>query len=141
MSAHEAAQSDPSSFSGVVRPDLPIGSPERDAFFAEARKMFAEDWKEAELSVLAESLAALGDLYFVRAGDAVKIGRTNNIMARLRNIQAHNHEQINCLLLVKGAGATEKALHRKFAAKRLRGEWFAWCPEIEDEIERLRGER
>jgi hypothetical protein len=33
--------------------------------------------------------------------------------------------------------AREKMYHRRFAHRRLHGEWFERCPEIEAEIERL----
>jgi hypothetical protein len=89
----------------IVAPHLPIGSPERSAFFREVRRTFAEDWKAAEEAERQERITKAGDLYFIRAGDAVKIGRTTNIVKRLHNMQTNNHEEIDCLLLLKaGAG-------------------------------------
>jgi hypothetical protein len=118
-------------------PHLPAGSPERAALFAELRKTFVEDWAAAERSLKEEQRRQFGDLYFVAAGNAVKIGRTTNFGTRLRHIQAHNHENVECLALLKGEGWRERDLHRRFKDCHLRGEWFERCPEIEAEIERL----
>ena len=118
-------------------PHLPVGSPERAALFKELRKTFAEDWRAAEAGAESELRVKFGDLYFVAAGNAVKIGRTTNFNGRLRHIQAHNHEPVECLLLLEGQGWREKDLHRRYQSRRLRGEWFERCPEIEAEIQRL----
>jgi hypothetical protein len=122
----------------MLFPELPVGSSEREALFAELRKTFVEDWKEAELAVERERRETLGDLYFVSAGSAIKIGRSTNFCGRLRHIQTHNHEKCELLLLVKGMGWREKELHRKFHSHRIHGDWFGRCPEILAEIERLR---
>lgn len=121
----------------MMLPELPVGSLERAAVFAELGKTFAEDWAAAEAAVEQGRRDTFGDLYFVTAGRAVKIGRTTNFEKRLCHIQAHNHEQVECVALLKGQGWREKDLHARFCTRRLRGEWFARCPEIEAEIERL----
>jgi hypothetical protein len=121
----------------MVAPHLPVGSPEREELFRELRRTFVEDWEAAEEAWRAEQRASFGDLYFVRAGWAIKIGRTTNFKSRLRFIQAHTHEKVECLALIEGEGWREKALHKRFAKHRLRGEWFERCPEIEAKIERL----
>ena len=121
-----------------VAPHLPVGSPEREALFAELRKTFDEDWKAAEEAVERERRQSFGDLYFVRAGNAVKIGRTTNMETRLRHIQAHNHERVELAVLVEGGGWMERDYHARFRARRLHGEWFERCPEIEAEIARLK---
>jgi hypothetical protein len=141
MAAHEVAQQVRHPF--YIGPDvpcaphLPIGSPERKVLFAELRKTFAEDWAEAEEAVRREWQEKAGDLYFITAGTAVKIGRTNDLRARLKHIQMHNHEKVACAALVKGGGWMEPAYHRRFKIHRLHGEWFERVPEIEVEIERL----
>jgi hypothetical protein len=121
----------------MVAPHLPVGSPEREALFRELRRTFAEDWAAAEASLKEERRQKFGDLYFVGAGNAVKIGRTTNFGVRLRHIQAHNHENVECLAVLKGQGWRERDLHRRFRDHHLRGEWFERCPEIEAEIDRL----
>jgi hypothetical protein len=119
----------------IVAPHLPIGSPERSAFFREVRRTFAEDWKAAEEAERQERVTKAGDLYFIRAGDAVKIGRTTNIVKRLHNMQTNNHEEIDCLLLLKGRGWQEDEWHKRFRAMKLRGEWYRWCAQIEAAID------
>lgn len=140
MAAQEVAQSVPEPFTGVVRPDLAIGSPERHAFFLECRRTFSEDWKEAEEAVAAMR-AAKGDLYFIRAGKAVKIGRTHGIVERLRNMQANNHEELDCLLLLKGKGHEERDWHSRFKTDHIRGEWFRWSARMERAVEQARCEQ
>lgn len=121
----------------IFLPELPLGSPERAEVFKELRKTFREDWMAAEKAWPDERRHKLGDLYFVAAGNAVKIGRTKNMAQRMRHIQAHNHEKAECLLLLEGQGWREREYHKLFADFRVNGEWFRRCPEIEDEIERL----
>jgi hypothetical protein len=118
----------------VIRPDLPLGSPERAAFFGLARKTFAEDWKAAELALARANEIAKGDLYFIQCDHAVKIGRTTNIVNRLANMQVNSPHEINCLLLLKGQGKNEKAWHKRFAELRIRGEWFRLTEELEAAI-------
>ncbi len=88
-------------------------------------------WKEAKIAWEREKMLAKGDLYFIRAGDAVKIGRTRDVAARVRNIQANNHEEVDCLVVLKGRGHEEKVWHQQFRDGHIRGEWFRWSPEIE----------
>jgi hypothetical protein len=121
----------------MVAPHLPVGSPERAALFDVLRETFASDWKAAEKAWRDEQREGFGDLYFVSAGAAIKIGRTTNFPNRLRFIQGHNHEKVECLGLFEGQGWRERRLHRRFADMRLRGEWFERCPEILAEIKRL----
>ena len=135
MAAHQGAQSVPHPF---MAPELPVGSPERTALFKDLRRTFREDWREAE-----EAVAAKGDLYFIRCGEAVKIGRTSNISQRLANMQVNSPEEMDCLLLLRGRGAEESAWQGQFKADRIRGEWFKLSPALEqaikDEREALTG--
>lgn len=85
-----------------------------------------------------ESVNRRDDLYFVRAGDALKIGRTINIVNRLGKMQADSHEEVDCLLLLRGLGYQEATWHRAFADERIRGEWFTWSPEVEKAFQCLR---
>jgi hypothetical protein len=139
MSAHQVAQSVPERFSGIMAPELAVGSPERAAYFAKLRPTFVEDWKAAEEAVAAQR-AAKGDLYFIRAGKAVKIGHTHNIVARLGNMQANNPQELDCLLLLRGKGHEERDWHKRFKAEHIRGEWFRLSPRIKRAIEKERGQ-
>jgi hypothetical protein len=117
----------------MVAPHLPVGSPEREALFARLRKTFCEDWKEAEESLKRER-ARKGDLYFIRAGSAVKIGRTINVVNRLAKMQADNHEELDCVLVLRGRGHEEPEWHKRFRSAHIRGEWFRWTEPLEGAV-------
>jgi predicted GIY-YIG superfamily endonuclease len=71
-------------------------------------------------------------IYFVRAGTTgpVKIGYTNNINRRIKNLQQGNPNKLVLLGLMTGTRDTERALHEKFAKYRLEGEWFRPVPAL-----------
>jgi hypothetical protein len=102
---------------------------------------FATSWSEAEAAYAQEKLDALGHLYFIRAGNAVKIGRTVNIVNRLGKMQADNHEELDCILLLNGRGQDEALWHKTFSRLRIRGEWFARTAELVETIEHVREHR
>jgi hypothetical protein len=55
---------------------------------------------------------------------AVKIGFACRVADRLSALQTSSHHTLNVLVAFKATRAREKELHRKFAAERIRGEWF-----------------
>jgi hypothetical protein len=71
-------------------------------------------------------------VYFIQAGDGgpVKIGKADNVTARLAEMQCDNHVELTLLRQVEGGRLTEAWFHRAFAAARLRGEWFTFQPEM-----------
>jgi hypothetical protein len=75
---------------------------------------FREQWKLCKEEVARERLARKGDLYFIRAGNAVKIGHTINIVNRLGKMQADNHEELDCVLVLRGRGCDEAQWHEAF---------------------------
>lgn len=81
-------------------------------------------------------------VYFV-GGDqgAIKIGFAKSPDDRLREIQVGSPIPLSILALVEGGPKLEKGYHRRFAAHRLHGEWFAPHPDILAEIERLTPKR
>jgi hypothetical protein len=99
--------------------------------FESRRKPFEVLWKEAAEAVERERLARKGDLYFIRAGSAVKIGHTINIVNRLGKMQADNHEELDCILLLRGRGHEEPQWHKQFRHCHIRGEWFRWTDDLE----------
>ena len=114
--------------------------PEVKTDWSACRSSFSADWRAAGEALAAERLARKGDLYFIRAGHAVKIGHTTNIAKRLLKMQVDNHEPVDCLVLLRGCGHEERRWHEMFAADRIRGEWFKWTPALQAEVERLRAE-
>ena len=76
-----------------------------------------------------------GFVYFMSDGEAIKIGKANDIKARLSGLQTSTHRPISVLGAVAGGYRKERLLHRMFADRRLRGEWFEDCAEIRDYVD------
>lgn len=67
-----------------------------------------------------------GKIYFIQAGDngAIKIGYTDNIEKRLRQLQTGNPYKLKLLKIINGTYELEKSIHKMFVNDRLEGEWF-----------------
>jgi hypothetical protein len=79
-------------------------------------------------------------VYFVGAETGlVKIGVSNAPLERITTMQMGSPVILRFLALVEGTAKLERRYHDRFAAHRVRGEWFKRVPEIQAEIERLRG--
>jgi hypothetical protein len=63
-------------------------------------------------------------VYFVQAGDAIKIGLTTNLAARLRALATASAVPLEFLAAVPGNRQLEARLHRLWRHLHLRGEWF-----------------
>lgn len=82
-------------------------------------------------------------VYFVKAGDAVKIGYSNNIKRRMMKFQTGNHFSLQLLLEIpvpnfKEAHLLERNLHKWFRAYRIRNEWFKYSSLMESVIEEIK---
>lgn len=78
-------------------------------------------------------------VYFIRWGDRIKIGRSVDPTARARSISLPSS---SVLMTVPGGVAEERRLHVKFKKLRIRyTEWFAASPELLIYIEDLRAGR
>lgn len=85
----------------------------------------------------------IDSVYFIRpiAGGPVKIGKTRNMAARLREVQANSPALLEVLWVVSNAPqGLERQLHQKFAKYRLHGEWFEDGPEIQGYIAELQNQ-
>lgn len=62
--------------------------------------------------------------YFIQQGDdgPVKIGIANNPAQRLERLQCGNPEPLYGRVLIPGNH--ERELHKRYAEKKIRGEWF-----------------
>lgn len=69
-------------------------------------------------------------VYFVQAGDAVKIGMSKDIPKRLRTLRTMSPLPLELLGAVPGGRQEEAELHREWATQRLHGEWFRAAPEL-----------
>lgn len=88
-------------------------------------------WSKEDLLSLA---AGEGEcqVYAMRRPDTheIKIGISTNPFRRLRDIQACHGRKLELLVVFPGTVFDEVALHERFKAHRLRGEWFNEAPEI-----------
>ena len=67
----------------------------------------------------------MDSVYFVSAGDTIKIGYTSNLKSRLAALQTGSAKRITVLAILPNAGSiVERYLHQAFAADRRTGEWF-----------------
>lgn len=74
-------------------------------------------------------------VYFIAgAGTPIKIGMSNAPYERLAALQTAHWMRLEILALMEGGLELEVAMHQRFAALRLEGEWFARTPELERHI-------
>jgi len=73
-----------------------------------------------------------GRVYFIRCGvdGPIKIWFSRDVPGRLRQLQTGQPQKLRVLRAMRGDPALEAWLHRRFAAHRLDGEWFAPHPEL-----------
>ncbi len=74
-------------------------------------------------------------VYFVQAGNYIKIGTTTNLRARLAALQNGSPFPISLLHTIPGDTEKEKAFQRQFHKSRIRGEWYEVTPELRQFIE------
>lgn len=113
-------------------------------------------WAVKRFATSEEALAAMDEehkrllaappravVYFIgtelRVGRPVKIGFTENLAQRLRNLQTASPQPLQVLATVAGTPALERAYHRRWRARRTSGEWFTLGDCIIAEIKRLNG--
>ncbi len=77
-------------------------------------------------------MARVHVVYYVRAGDRLKIGTSSNPRQRLNALWFDE-----LLAFEQGDRTVEQARHREFAALRGTGEWFAFRDELVVHVERL----
>lgn len=99
---------------------------EHDRRDAERMATFAEREKERRRSERPKSARPkpTGHVYFLRAGNTVKIGFSTNLSERLRNIRTGCPEKVRLVKVVAGTMKTERMYHDRYAEYRLDGEWF-----------------
>lgn len=101
-------------------------------FAALQRAQQHETKRTSKRTVNATSRRARGNaglVYFVRHGDVVKIGTTQDLTQRLTAIP---YDEL--LATIPGGPDVEGQWHRRFAHLRTRGEWFRDAPELRDAI-------
>lgn len=75
-------------------------------------------------------------IYFIRdrISRAIKIGVTNDPQKRLVTLQIGNPNLLTLMGTIRGALKEEEALHEKFKAHHVRGEWFQDDPQLLSEV-------
>ncbi|MET9728432.1 GIY-YIG nuclease family protein [Streptomyces zaomyceticus] len=90
-------------------------------------------WKAEKAQRQAEAEARGCWVYFIRAGQLIKIGMTTNLAGRFSSLRPNE-----VLAVQRGGLDEEAALHRQFAALRVRGEYFHPGPALQQHIRHLR---
>lgn len=86
----------------------------------------------SDLDCLAGKIPNSPGVYLIREGEFHKIGHTTNFALRLSSIRTANPHEIEVITFIETvnraqAKRLETALHKFFALKRVRGEWFELC--------------
>ncbi len=69
-------------------------------------------------------------VYFIRADNGlVKIGHSSDVARRLANLRLANAGDLDVFRVIDGGRQTERWLHKRFHALRIRGEWFEFHPD------------
>lgn len=83
--------------------------------------------------------ASSRQVYFVSDGGyAIKIGVGKNPEARVAEMQVGNAKRLKIAGLIRGSFELEAAIHRRFEASHVRGEWFKDTPELRSFIAKHR---
>lgn len=73
-------------------------------------------------------------IYFVAQKDKIKIGTTNNINQRLKNLSTSSPHPLVLLATMDGDKEIEKQLHFRFHKYKVCREWFSCSEEIKQFI-------
>jgi hypothetical protein len=76
------------------------------------------------------SVTAWGFTYFVKRGNAIKIGHSAIPKQRISGLQVGFPEPLEILAIVPNTFITEADAHAKFAHLRIQGEWFEAHPDL-----------
>jgi hypothetical protein len=63
-------------------------------------------------------------LYFIRCGDYIKIGSTDNVERRIKDLANANPYPVEIIKVMLNQGYLESKYHEQYRDKRIHGEWF-----------------
>jgi hypothetical protein len=86
----------------------------------------------ASTRIVYEHEDRLSSVYFIRCGNAVKIGISKDAHVRARAIQVAQSETVEVVHTCKGGRKLERYFHKLFASLRVRGEWFRYEGDLLD---------
>jgi len=65
------------------------------------------------------------NIYFIQSGDSIKIGRSNDVVRRQRELQTSNHNSLKLLYMIEDMEIPmEKHIHGICQRYHIKGEWF-----------------
>jgi len=64
------------------------------------------------------------------SGLHMKIGRTNNVLKRLKNLKTGTSGELIIMAMEPGSVKIEQSRHKQFADDRRKGEWFVCSPKL-----------
>ena len=102
------------------------------------RYLIEEDFKNINYIDLYKDNFSNSYVYFMRVGNRVKIGFTNNVVQRRNALQSYCNGTLKGLYFYKGGTVEEKRLHEKFKKYKLGEEWFLYNQDIQDFIDNKR---
>lgn len=71
-------------------------------------------------------------LYFIKDGDAIKVGRSLNPKKRLAQMQTGSKTKLYLLFVAENKGCLEKNIHSCLKGLHIRGEWYKFTPRVVD---------
>lgn len=74
-------------------------------------------------------------IYFAQCGDRIKIGISQDVIARLSQLRTGAGAPVKLIAAVEGDTRMERALHKKLKHLRIDGEWFRDCSETRAAIQ------
>lgn len=74
-------------------------------------------------------------LYFIEAGDFIKIGRSGDTKQRIRSLQVSSAEKLKYKAIIFNKGVYESKIHTLFDYLRVSGEWFKKHKDIYEYID------
>jgi hypothetical protein len=77
-------------------------------------------------------------IYFIRSGQFVKVGVSEQPWKRLSNLQTAHHDHLEMLAIMPGDRAFEQRLHKRFAEYRHNREWFRDSDPLQQYIQEVR---
>jgi hypothetical protein len=83
-----------------------------------------------ERSICAKTEPTKGYVYFIRAGDRIKIGFSRTPNVRLKTLQTANGDRLELLKVIPGSYDLESSLQAQFRQFRTIGDWFHASPEL-----------
>jgi len=109
----------------------PRTSEPRDTWLTRRRSLFDRPHRPKKVA----------SVYFIGAGDRIKIGFSRRPTERLKDLQTSHHLKLELLATMPGSFQTEARLHKRFAHLKQKGEWFVARPELIEYIDQLNGKR